>query len=107
MTFNEFLEKCTLCGGNWTAMLMTGIKAVAPTIYEEMPDRSFSFDEVCFIVNHLCYDRPHFRFNISLNGEIIEHTADGKFSYRKATEEEMMMSTAEFYKIYNGYEEGK
>lgn len=103
MTFNEFLGKCTACGGNWTAMLMSGIKEVAPAIYDEMPDRSFSFDEICFIVNHLCYDRPHFRFNISIDGEIIEYTTEGKFTYRKATEEEKAMSTEEFYRIYNGY----
>jgi hypothetical protein len=51
----------------------------------------------------LCYDRPHFRFNISIDGEIIEHTAEGKFAYRKATEEEKALSTEEFYRIYNGY----
>lgn len=102
MTFDEFLERCTLCGGNWTAMLMTGIQAVAPKVYEEMPDRGFSFDEVCFIVNHLCYDRPHFRFNISLEGHIIEHTTDGKFAYREATQVEKNMSSEEFYRVYNG-----
>lgn len=102
MTFKQFLEKCTACGGNWTAMLMSGIKEVAPEIYEGMPDRSFSFDEICFIVNHLCYDRPHFRFNISLDGEIIEHTEKGEFVYRKATPEEMEMDVEDFYRIYNG-----
>ena len=103
MTFNNFMEHCTLCGGNWTAMLMTGIKAVAPEVYEKMPDRPYSFDEVCFIVNHLCYDRPHFRFNISIEGQIIEHTKDGSFAYYPATEEQMAMTSKEFYRIYNGY----
>ena len=100
MTFNEFLDQCSSCGGNWTAMLMTGIKAVAPAVYEEMPDRSFSFDEVCFIVNHLCYDRPHFRFNLS-DGRVIEHTVEGKFLFREATQEEMNMTTMEFHEKYN------
>lgn len=103
MTLKEFLNNCTACGGNWTQMIMTGIKAVAPTVYEEMPDRSYEFDEVCFIVNHLCEDRPHFRFNLSLYGEIIEHTPDGKFLYRKATEEEMAMTMGDFYEKYNNY----
>lgn len=103
MTLDEFMNKCTACGGNWTQMIMTGIKAVAPTIYEEMPNRSYEFDEVCFIANHLCVDRPHFRFNLSLSGEIIEHTPEGKFLYRKATEEEKAMSMEEFYKKYNNY----
>lgn len=104
MTLKEFLSNCNACGGNWTEMIMTGIKAVAPTIYEEMPNRSYEFDEVCFVANHLCEDRPHFRFNISLNGEIIEYTPEGKFLYRKATEEEKSMTIKEFYKKYNNYE---
>lgn len=103
MTLDEFMSKCTACGGNWTRMLMTGIKEVAPSVYDAMPDRSYEFDEVCFIVNHLCIDRPHFRFNLSLGGEIIEYTPEGKFLYRKATAEEMAMSTEDFYKVYNGY----
>lgn len=103
MTFNEFMSKCTACGGNWTAMILSGIKAVAPAVYAEMPDdRSFTFDEVCFIANHLCYDRPHFRFNRSMYGDIIEHAVEGKFIYRKATEEEMAMSGEEFHREYNG-----
>lgn len=101
MTFDEFLSKCTACGGNLTAMLITGIKAVAPDVYEQMPDRSYSFDEAGFIVNHLCHDRPHFRFNISLDGEIIEHSIEGKFVFRKATDEERGMSPTQFHKTYN------
>lgn len=100
MTFDEFLDQCSACGGSWTTMLMTGIKAVAPAVYEEMPDRSFSFDEVCFIVNHLCYDRPHFRFNLSY-GHVIEHTVEGKFLFREATQEEMNMTATEFHEKYN------
>lgn len=102
MTFNQFLEECEMCGGNWTAMLMTGIKKVAPKIFEEMPDRAFTFDEILFIVNHLCYDRPHLRFHISLDDDIIEHTIVGTFIYRKATQEEKSMSAEEFNRIYNG-----
>ena len=97
MTFNEFISKCTACGGNWTAMIISGIKEVAPAVYDEMPDRAYSFDEVCFIANHLCYDRPHFRKNLSINGDIIEHSPDGKFIFRKATNEEIAMSIEEFY----------
>lgn len=104
MTFKDFMDNCIASGGNWTQMIMTGIKAVSPTIYEEMPNRAYGFDEVCFIANHLCEDRPHFRFNISLDGEIIEYSPEGKFLYRKATEEEKSMTIKEFYKKYNNYE---
>lgn len=103
MTFSEFLGHCTACGGNWTAMVLSGIQAVAPKVYEEMPDRPFSFGEACFIANHLCYDRPHFRFNLSIDGNIIEHTASGTFAYYPATAEQRAMSAEEFFRVYNGH----
>ena len=31
---DEFLNNCTACGGNWVAMLLSGIKAVFPDEYE-------------------------------------------------------------------------
>lgn len=34
MSMNEFLNHCTACGGNWVAMLLTGIKSVFPEHYE-------------------------------------------------------------------------
>lgn len=107
MKRQEFLNQCSACGGNWTAMIMSGIKEVAPEIYETMPDRAYDFDEVVFISNHLCYDAPHFRFNMSLGGHIIEYSPEGKFLFREATEEEREMSAAEFHKKYNDpfYEE--
>ena len=105
MTLDTFMNHCTACGGNWTAMIMTGIKEVAPEVYDQMPDRTYEFDEVCFIANHLCSDRPHFRYNISMNGYVLEWTPEGKLTDRKATEEEMQMSIREFYRVYNGYEE--
>ena len=101
MTLNDFLNHCTVCGGNWTAMFLTGLKEVAPDIYNAMPDRNYSFDEVVFIVNHLCEDRPHLRYNISL-GHVIEFGTDGNFHFRDATEEEMAMTTEEFELKYNG-----
>lgn len=105
MTLDTFMNRCIACGGNWTAMLMTGIKEVAPEIYAQMPDRSYAFDEVCFIVNHLCSDLPHFRYNISKTGYVLEWTPEGKLADRKATEDEMQMSSSEFSRVYNGYEE--
>lgn len=104
MKFDEFLHHCTACGGNWTAMIMTGIKAVAPDVYASMPERTYEFDEVCFIANHLCEDRPHYRFNLSF-GQVIEYGADGTFHYRAATDEERNMSQKEFFCKYNGVTE--
>ena len=101
MTFDEFLRHCDACGGNWTAMLISGIKTVAPGVYEQMPDMNYSFDDVVFIVNHLCYDRPHFRYNVSLNGLYVEHSGDGNFIFREATKEEMALPFGEFHERYN------
>lgn len=38
MSMGEFITKCTACGGNWGAMLLTGIKEVFPEHYEEVND---------------------------------------------------------------------
>ena len=35
---DEFLSFCTPCGGDWGAMLLTGIKELYPTIWELIPD---------------------------------------------------------------------
>ena len=102
MTLHEFLGYCTTHGGNWTAMFMSGIREVAPDVFNLMPDRSYSFDEVVFIVNHLCSDRPHLQYNRSIEGQIIEYTSQGEFLYREATDEEKAMSVAEFEHKYNG-----
>ena len=105
MTLDTFMKHCTACGGNWTAMIITGIKEVAPGVYDQMPDRTYEFDEVCFIANHLCSDRPHPRYNISMKGYVLEWTPEGKLADRKATDAERDMSLREFDKVYNGYEE--
>lgn len=34
----DFLSSCTACGGNWGGMLLTGIKAFYPKVYEAIPD---------------------------------------------------------------------
>ena len=61
MKFDEFLKQCTACGGNWSAMLMTGIERVAPDVYKEMPDRSYTFEELCFTINRfLCASHDAF-----------------------------------------------
>ena len=37
-TQDDFLSHCTACGGNWGGMLLTGIKALWPKVYEAIPD---------------------------------------------------------------------
>lgn len=46
MTGTEFLNNCTACGGNWSAMIMSGIKKCFPEYYDRMEDKSYSFDEL-------------------------------------------------------------
>lgn len=38
MTNSEFLDHCIACGGDWGAMLLTGIKALYPAVYDAIPD---------------------------------------------------------------------
>ena len=44
MRFEEFLNNCTACGGNWGAMLLTGIKKVFPEHYDEVSNHYNSMD---------------------------------------------------------------
>lgn len=37
MTCDDFLLHCTACGGNWGGMLLSGIKALYPEVYETIP----------------------------------------------------------------------
>ena len=38
MDFEEFLNHCTACGGNWTGMLLSGLKVLRPSIWDIIPD---------------------------------------------------------------------
>lgn len=47
MTMDQFLDHCTACGGNWGAMLLTGIKALYPEVYDAIPDNMGHFAWRC------------------------------------------------------------
>ena len=34
----DFLEFCTACGGNWSAMFMSGISKLYPSVYDAIPE---------------------------------------------------------------------
>lgn len=38
------------CGGNWTAMALSALKYGMPEVWERLPDRSYTFVEVCNII---------------------------------------------------------
>jgi len=51
MTLKEFVSRhCIACGGNWTAMFLTGIKNCFPDFYKKMPKKNYSFEEVARIL---------------------------------------------------------
>lgn len=55
MTNDEFLSHCIACGGDWGAMLLTGIKALYPEVYDAIPDDMghFAFRCICEVLELL------------------------------------------------------
>jgi len=54
MTTEKFLSSCNACGGNWTAMLLSGIKTSFPDTYDKLdPNKKFTFIEVVEILQKL------------------------------------------------------
>lgn len=39
MTGKEFLDNCVACGGNWSGMLLTGIKEIFPRVWDAVPEQ--------------------------------------------------------------------
>jgi hypothetical protein len=46
MSATEFLNNCTACGGNWSAMIMSGIRKCFPEYYNKMENKAYTFDEL-------------------------------------------------------------
>lgn len=44
MSMDDFFRQCTACGGNWGAMLLTGIKNVFPDGYDAVREQYNSMD---------------------------------------------------------------
>ena len=54
----EFLKYCTACGGNWSGMLLSGIKALYPAVYAALPEKlgcngNKAFENVIYVLQ-LC-----------------------------------------------------
>lgn len=49
MTCGEFLQSCTACGGNWGGMFLSGIKRLAPEVYDAIPDDMGCHAWICII----------------------------------------------------------
>lgn len=38
MSFDEFLKECVACGGDWGAMLLSGVKRLRPEVWDAIPN---------------------------------------------------------------------
>ena len=49
MSMKEFLNNCTACGGDWGAMLLSGIKRIAPEVWDAIPNDMgiYAFAVIC------------------------------------------------------------
>lgn len=49
ITFKEFLNDCTACGGNWGGMLLTGLRELRPNVWDAIPDDMgvFAWQGIC------------------------------------------------------------
>ena len=50
MTFDDFLGYCFACGGNWSAMFLSGIKKLWPQIWDAIPENMGHHFWVCLSV---------------------------------------------------------
>lgn len=53
MEIKQFLNHCTACGGDWGAMLLTGIREIAPAVWNAIPDDMglYAFCGICETLN--------------------------------------------------------
>lgn len=58
MTSKEFLSHCVACGGDWGGMLLSGIKALYPQVWDAIPDDMgvFAFSVICNLLMLLGVD---------------------------------------------------
>lgn len=58
---DEYMKHVTTCGGNWGAMMLSGIKELAPDVYNAMPDKlgwcgEYAFFAICHTIELLGVD---------------------------------------------------
>ncbi len=50
--FSEFISNdCSCCGGDWGAMILTGIRRLYPNVYDAIPDHMgmYAFFLLCYV----------------------------------------------------------
>lgn len=52
MNSDDFLLHCTACGGNWGGMLLSGVKALYPEVYEAIPQNmgKYAWQGICTVI---------------------------------------------------------
>lgn len=57
-SLDSFWKHCIACGGDWSAMILTGIKELYPEIWDMIPDKmgKFAFSVLCEVLNLLGYE---------------------------------------------------
>lgn len=88
--------RCSLIreGYGFTGSALRAIELTAPKVYEALPDVSYTFYEINFITEHLCYDAPHSRamYDATSTNGVLYRTDKGTFAFRPLTDEEAEMS---------------
>lgn len=48
-SFSKFLSHCMACGGNWGGMILTGIQALYPKVWDAIPNNMgiYAFSCIC------------------------------------------------------------
>lgn len=52
MTFDQYLNSCPACGGNWGGMLLGGLKSMWPELWEAIPQKmgNRAFITICSLL---------------------------------------------------------
>jgi hypothetical protein len=62
LPWKEFLDYCTACGGNWVGLIISGLRKIAPEVFDALPDNlgnpTKAFATICNIVYLLGVDFP-------------------------------------------------
>lgn len=55
ISFDEFLGNCVCCGGDWGAMLLSGVKHYRPEVYDAIPEHMgvYAFKDILLVLSLL------------------------------------------------------
>lgn len=55
ISFDNFLMHCVCCGGDWGAMLLSGVKHYRPEVYDAIPEHMgvYAFKDILLVLSLL------------------------------------------------------